>query len=138
MIRRSIVPRPSARGALLLTALALAAVAAITSLTPPAAPADAVAPPSLAERLGPRTWALAVPLAWLAAPVPGLRDGDVIDLVGTRTSERASASEVAAGLRVMSADERALVVELTADDAMAIAAARARGLSLIPILRSAR
>lgn len=140
MIRRSLVPRPrlTARVALLLAAVGLASVAAAASLASPATRADAVVPPSLAERLGPRTWAFGVPLSWLAAPIPGLREGDVIDLVGTRTSERATASEVATGLRVMSADDRALVVELTADDAMAIAGARARGLSLIPILRSAR
>jgi hypothetical protein len=140
VIRRSLVPRwvVTPRLALLLAALGLAGVAALTSLGPAPPRVETATPPSLAERLGPRTWAFGIPLSWLAAPIPGLRDGDVIDLVGTRTSERATASEIASGLRLMSADERALVVELTAEDAMAIAGARARGLTLIPILRSVR
>lgn len=90
----------------------------------------------LAERLGVRTWALAIPTSWLAAPIPGLRDDDVLDLIGTRSGERAVASDIATGLRVVSSDERVLIVELTDADASAIASARARGLSLIPILRS--
>lgn len=93
---------------------------------------------ALADRLEPRTWAVAIPVAWLAAPLAGLREGDVLDLIATRTSERANATEVASGLRVMSLDERSLVVELTSDDASAIAEARARGLSFVPILRSSR
>ena len=97
-----------------------------------------VAPPTLAQRLGARTYGFAIPVGWLAAPIPGLHEGDVLDLLGTRPSERATATDVADGLRVMTVDERAVVVELRAADAEAIAAARARGLTLVPILRSAR
>jgi hypothetical protein len=115
------------------TALAVASALAPTST----APARAAAP-RLADRLEPQTWAFAIPIAWMAAPLAELREGDVLDLIGTRTSERANAGEVASGLRVMSLDERSLVVELTADDASAIAEARARGLTFVPILRSSR
>lgn len=126
------------RAALALAAIALAAASAATVVMP-APPAPAAAPaPALSQRLGPRTWALAIPLAWLSAPVPGVRDDDVLDVLGARPSERATAAEIASGLRVMAADERTLVVELTAEDATAIASARARGLALIPILRSTR
>lgn len=140
MIRALPLPRASAgpRAILVGVAAVLVAVAAITAI-PPAGPQQIPPPPpALSERLGPRTWALAIPLGWLAAPVPGLREDDVLDLLGVRPGERAVASEVASGLRVMAADDRALTVELTAEDASSIASARARGLSLVAILRSAR
>lgn len=126
------------RAALVAGAILLAALAGAAALLPPDARAMPSAPVPLTERLGARTWALAIPTGWLAAPVPGLREDDVLDLLGTRTGERATASTVATGLRVMSADDRVVVVELTSDDASAIAAARARGLSLVPIVRSTR
>jgi hypothetical protein len=138
---RAVPLRPAAvsrRGLLAVVALLLGAGAAVTAVAPaPAAPLPAPTP-ALSERLGPRTWALAIPVAWLVAPIPGLRRDDVLDLLGTRPGERATATDVATGVRVMSVDERALIVELTADDASSIASARARGLSLVPILRSLR
>lgn len=140
MIRPLPVPRLAIapRAALAVVAVMMALAAGLTAFVP-AGPAVPAAPaPALSDRLGPRTWAFAVPVNWLSAPIPGLRDGDVLDILGARPSERATASEVATGVRVMSLDERALVVELTAEDASAIASARARGLSLIPILRSTR
>ena len=90
----------------------------------------------LAERLEPGTWALALPEEWLSTPLPGVASGDAIDLLGARPSERAVVSEIAVGLRVMSAEGGGLVLELSADAAADIAEARARGLTLIPILRS--
>lgn len=139
MIRRQFpLAIPRARVALLLGAAVLGSVAMLGAVAPGVSAPASIPPASLADRLEPRTWAFAIPLAWLAAPLSGLREGDVLDLIGTRTSERATASAVAAGLRVMSLDDRTLVVELTADDASAIAAARARGLSFVPILRSSR
>lgn len=139
MIRAVALPRIAVapRLVLALVAALLAGAAVLTAFVP--APSHAALPaPALSDRLGPRTWALAIPVGWLSAPLPGVREDDVLDLLGTRAGERATASEIARGLRVMTADERAIVVELTADDASAIASARARGLSLIPILRSAR
>jgi hypothetical protein len=126
-------PRPILFG----LAAILVAAAALSAVAPPGTHASVV-PPTLAERLGPHTYALAIPVAWLAAPLAGLHEDDVLDILGTRAGERATASDVASGLRVMAADDRTLVVELTGEGASAIAAARARGLSLIPILRSAR
>jgi hypothetical protein len=137
VIGRAAFPRvrPDPRAILVAIAGVLLAAGAVTAAAPPPQPAAA---PSIAQRLGPHTYGLAIPVAWLTAPIPGLRDDDVIDLLATRPGERATASEVAGGLRVMAADDRNVVVELTADDAGAIAAARARGLVLIPILRSLR
>lgn len=128
----------SARAAMVAIAAVLAAAALIAAVVPADGRAAPVPPPSLAHRLGVKTYALALPTAWLAAPIPGLREEDILDLLGTRSGERATASEVAAGLRVMSADDRVLVVELTGEDASAIAGARARGLALVPILRAAK
>lgn len=140
MIGRRIPPgRARISRAHLLTASALLlALAIISAYGASSSPAVVATPVPLVERLGPHTWALAIPAAWIAAPLPGLREGDVIDVVGTRTSERATATEVAVGLRVMSVDEARVVVELTSADAISIAEARARGLSLVPILRSVR
>lgn len=118
-------------------ALLLAVGASGTALTPPQV-AVPVPTPSLSDRLGPKTWALAIPTAWLSVALPGLRADDVVDLLGARAGERAAASEIATGMRVMSADDRVLVVELTAEDASSITGARARGLALVPILRSTR
>jgi hypothetical protein len=132
-IRRTSITRPL----LIVVALVLAAAAAVAAFAPGDAPVTH-APASIADRLGVRTWALALPTSWLAAPIPGLRSEDILDLLGTRTGERATATEVATGLRVVSADDRALIVELTEDDASAIASARARGITLVPILRSSR
>ncbi len=128
---------PRARALLLAAALAVAGAAGWIALSGSDASASHPVAP-LAQRLSVRTWALAIPTSWLAAPIPGLRDDDVLDMLGTRAGERATATEVARGLRVVASDERVLVVELTDDDASAIAAARARGLSLVPILRSSR
>jgi len=127
----------SPRPVLLAVAAVLLAAAGAFALIPTETH-PIVAPPTLAQRLGVRTYGFAIPASWLAAPIPGLHEDDVIDLLGTRPGERATATDVAEGLRVMAVDDRALVVELRAEDAAAIAAARARGHSLIPILRSSR
>jgi hypothetical protein len=137
-MRPSLVSRArSSRRAWIIAAVALLAGVALALALPDQGGAPAPEP-VLSKELGARTWALAIPVAWLAAPIPGLRQDDVLDILGTRSSERANASEVATGLRVMSANDRVVVVELTDSDASAIAAARARGLALIPILRSMR
>lgn len=133
-LRPPAVPRRTAVAA---AALLVAVASAATAVAPQPVPAP-LPTPALSERLGPKTWALALPVAWLTAPLPGLREDDVLDLLGARQSERATAVDVATGVRVMAADERTIVIELTAEDAAAIAGARARGLSLVPILRSTR
>jgi hypothetical protein len=133
---RGIPRQQRLRAALIGAAVLLSIAGGLLALRPSTDGSVPPAPPSISQRLGERTWALAIPLAWLAAPMPGLREDDILDLLGTKQGERATASDVAQGLRVISSDERALIVELTDQDAAAIAAARARGLSLVPILRS--
>jgi hypothetical protein len=100
-----------------------------------AAPA---APASLAESLAPSTWAMSLPAAWLAAPVPRVSTGDLIDVLAVRQGDRAYAVPVAYAARVMAADEHGIVLELDEEGASAIAIARGGGLLLVPLLRSAR
>ena len=100
-----------------------------------AAPAT---PASLAESLAPSTWAMSLPSAWLAAPVPRVRIGDVIDVLAVRQGERAYAVPVAYAARVMAADDHGIVLELDEEGASAIAIARGGGLLLVPLLRSTR
>jgi len=113
--------------------LALAAVGAEIggAATPPAQA-------SLAESLAPSTWAMNLPVAWLAAPVPRVRTGDVIDVLAVRQGERAYAVPVAYAARVMAADDRGIVLELDEEGASAIAIARGGGMLLVPLLRSTR
>ena len=55
----------------------------------------------LRDRLAPSTWALAVPLSWLEAPVPEVRRGDSVDLIAVRSGDRPLAIPLAADLLVM-------------------------------------
>src|SRR5439155_22796862 len=64
--------------------LALAALATSQSATAPAA-----AQTSLADELHPATWAILVPPTWLAAPVPRVRRGDLLDLFGMNIGDLA-------------------------------------------------
>jgi hypothetical protein len=115
---------------------AVLAVAAIfTQLSSSPAPPDG---PSLAQSLAPSTWAMAVPSAWLAAPAPRVRSGDLIDVLAVRQGDRAYAVPVAYAARVMAIDDRGIVLELDEEGASAIAIARGGGLLLVPLLRSTR
>jgi hypothetical protein len=93
---------------------------------------------SLAHSLAPSTWAMSLPSAWLAAPVPRVRTGDLIDVLAVRQGDRAYAVPVAYAARIMAADERGIVIELDEEGASAIAIARGGGLLLVPLLRSTR
>jgi hypothetical protein len=97
---------------------------------------ELVASKSLAQRLSLSTWALAVPVAWLAAPLAEVRSGDSVDLLAVRSGDRPLAVAIAADLRVMGADERSIVFEVDEESATAIATARASGLLIVPLLRS--
>jgi hypothetical protein len=91
---------------------------------------------SLAQRLSVSTWALAVPVAWLAAPLAEVRNGDSVDLLAVRSGDRPLAVAIAADLRVMGADERSIIFEVDEESATAITTARASGLLIVPLLRS--
>lgn len=101
--------------------------------TPPAS-----VPVSLADELRPATWAMHVPAAWLAAPVPRLHRGDQLDILAVRVGDRAYTVPVAYAVVVLSSDDRGLVLEVDENDASAIATARGGGMLLVPLLRSSR
>lgn len=105
--------------------------------SPPAAVTGSGEKP-LRDRLSPATWALAVPLSWLEAPVPEVRRGDSVDLIAVRSGDRPLAIPLAADLRVMDVDDRSVIFEVDEDSASAIASAHASSLLLIPLLRSTR
>ena len=104
--------------------------------SPPRSADEAAASTSLAQRLSLSTRALAVPTAWLAAPLAEVRSGDRVDLLAVRSGDRPLAVAIAADLRVMGADERSIVFEVDEESATAIATARASGLLIVPLLRS--
>jgi hypothetical protein len=130
-VRRPLLPP---RRALIPVASLLLALGGISALWPSAVPDSA----SLADELHPATWAMTVPSAWLAAPVPPVRRGDAIDILAMRGGDKAYSVPVAYGVRVISVTDRGLLLEVDETDATAIATARGGGLLLVPLLRSTR
>ncbi|HUQ40904.1 MAG TPA: hypothetical protein VM052_00235 [Candidatus Limnocylindrales bacterium] len=94
--------------------------------------------PSLADELEPATWAVTIPTAWLAAPVPPVRRGEAIDLLALRTGDKAYVIPIAYGVVVVSVSDRGILLEVDETDATAIGSARAGGMLLLPLLRSTR
>ena len=135
----ALTSRPSwvpGRRVLLATLSALLSVAAVATQLATTAPTPTVR--SLADELRPATWAMHVPMAWLAAPVPSVRRGDQLDILAVRQGDRAYTVPVGYAVAVLSSDERGLVLEVDENDANAIATARGGGLLLVPLLRSSR
>lgn len=131
-------PRPRRRVVLGVVGAATILVSVIAAAqAAPATSSSATAATLLRDRLAPSTWALALPLSWLAAPLPATGE-DRIDLIAVRTGDRPLAIPIAADLRVVSIDEAAVVFEVDEDSAAAIATARASSLLLVPLLRSKR
>jgi hypothetical protein len=118
------------------SALLVLSIVSTFVATPSRSADEVAATKSLAQRLSVSTWALAVPLAWLAAPLAEVRSGDRVDLLAVRIGDRPLAVAIAADLRVMGADERSIVFEVDEESATAIATARASGLLVVPLLRS--
>ena len=131
-VQRQLLPWRRALIPLAATLLALGGFSAYW----PSSTSDAT--PSLADELGPATWAITVPAAWLAAPVPPSHRGDAIDILAMRPGDRAYSVPIAYGVRVLSISDRGLLLEVDETDAIAIATARGGGLLLLPLLRSTR
>lgn len=126
---------PSRRIASAAAAVMLAVAAAASQLPSTTPPAREL---SLSEALDPATWALLVPSAWLAAPLPRITKGDFIDIVAVRQGDRAYSVLVADRARVVSSDERGVVVQLDEESAESIAIARGSGMLLVALLHSRR
>ncbi|HYR93628.1 MAG TPA: hypothetical protein VEP48_05425 [Methylomirabilota bacterium] len=120
--------------------LAAAAVLSIAALTTQVAatPQPATIGPGIADELRAASWAMHVPAAWFAAPVPRVRRGDVLDVLAVRQGDRAYTVPVAYAVTVISSDDRGLVLEVDENDASAIVTARGSGMLLVPLLRSSR
>ena len=129
--RRRLPPRRVLMAAL---AGAFALLAVIAQLGVERAPAP---PLSLARSLHSDTWGIALPTAWLAAPLPRLQSGDLVDVLAVRQGERAYVVPVAYAARVIAVDERGVVIEIDENAAANIASARGSGMLLIPLLRAA-
>jgi hypothetical protein len=126
-----------ARRVLLIAGAAVLASAAFTTgaLAPPVAPMPAV---SLADEIRPASWAMSLPQSWLAAPVPRLRLGDALDIFAVRQGDRAYSVPVAYAVSVVALDDKAIVLEVSQDDATAVLTAHGGGMLLVPLLRSTR
>lgn len=96
------------------------------------------APQSLALTLAPSGLAARVPHTWLAAAPPRLAPGDRLDVIGSRIGERSGAANIVVDARVIEVDGDAFVLELAADDAVALALARANAYLLFALLRPRR
>ena len=122
------------------SAVVLVLASAMTArFSDPSTTADLASPSRpLTERLAASTWALAVPTAWLAAPLPDVRIGDSVDLLAVRQGDRPLAVPIAADLRVMGTDDRTVTFEVDEESATAIATARASSFLIVPLLRSTR
>src|SRR5206468_3853718 len=90
---------------LVAAAKTLAAALASALLTAAPSAADPSAPQPLRDRLAPSTWALALPVSWLEAPMPDVRRGDSVDLLAVRGGDRPIAIPIAADLLVMEASD---------------------------------
>lgn len=130
-VRRPLLP---SRRTLLPVASVLLALGGISAYWPTTV-ADS---PSVADELRPATWAMTVPSAWLAAPVPPVRRDDAIDILAMRAGDKGYSIPVAYGVRVLSVGDRGLLLEVDETDATAIATARGNGFLLVPLLRSTR
>jgi hypothetical protein len=91
----------------------------------------------LAYALASSTWALAIPTTWLAAPAQGVRPDDRIDLIAVRGGDRAGGYVVALDVRVMTNDDRVLLIQTDEASAIAVAIAHTNGSLLVPLLQSA-
>lgn len=131
------IPRPLAvprRALPALCAVVLAAAAiAVQAFATPSSPA-----PALSDALAPATWAMHLPVSWLAAPAPPLHRGDAIDVLALRLGDKPYAVPVAYGLTVLEASDRGLLLQVDDVDASALASARSGGLQLLALLRSTR
>jgi hypothetical protein len=116
----------------------LAVAFAATLMTGTAQTSATGQPQPLVDRLAPSTWGLALPTAWLAAPVAEVRAGQSVDLLAVRLGDRPLAIAIATDLRVMTVADGAIVFQVDEDAATAIASARASGLLIVPLVRSTR
>lgn len=122
----TLAPPSHAQLALAAAGVALAAIVAVLPREPAAAPSERAAPVA-----APGALAVRVPYAWLAA-TPPVAAGDRLEVLGSTAAEGATVVVVIAPARVLSVEADALVLELSPDDVIALAVARAHSYLLLP------
>lgn len=97
----------------------------------------------LSGRLPDGRWAMVLPGAWLAGPIPEVGAGDRVDWLAYQAGQPADqAAVIVAGVEVLSvagtaADAEALTLAVKLEEAAALTYARANGFLLLPLLRPA-
>lgn len=91
----------------------------------------------LSRRLPDGRWAMVLPGAWLASPIPELAAGDRLDVLAYQAGQPADqAGVIVAGIEVLTATgDQALTLAVTLEEAAAVTYARANGFLLLPLLR---
>ncbi len=93
---------------------------------------------TLSDRLRDGRWAMVLPGAWLASPLPDLIVGDRIDLLAYQPGQPASeAGLIVQGVEVLQTESEHLTLAVTLEEASAIVYGRANGFVLLPLLRPA-
>jgi Flp pilus assembly protein CpaB len=97
----------------------------------------------LSRRLPDGRWAMVLPGAWLASPIPEIGAGDRVDLLAYQPGQPADqAAVIVSAIEVLSvagspAEAEALTVAVELEEAAAVTYARANGFLLLPLLRPA-
>lgn len=93
---------------------------------------------TLSGRLPDGRWAMVLPGAWLASPMPELLVGDRIDILAYQPGQPVSeAALIVQGVDVLQTESEHLTLAVNLDEASAIVYGRANGFVLLPLLRPA-
>ncbi len=97
----------------------------------------------LSRRLPDGRWAMVLPGAWLASPIPEIGTGDRVDLLAYQSGQPADqAAVIVSAIEVLTvagspSQAEALTVAVELEEAAAVTYARANGFLLLPLLRPA-
>jgi Flp pilus assembly protein CpaB len=93
---------------------------------------------ALSNRLRDGRWAMVLPGAWLASPLPELIVGDRIDLLAYQPGQPVSeAALIVQGVEVLQFEAEHLTLAVNLEEASGIVYGRANGFVLLPLLRAA-
>ena len=115
--------------------LVLLVLVAMAALVRPVERAESV---PLSRRLDLTSVGLTLPLSWLATGIGAAQPDDRLDLLGVRRGDATSVYPLASGARVLTVEDRAVVLALAPDDAAQVALARSADLLIVPLLRPRR
>jgi Flp pilus assembly protein CpaB len=96
---------------------------------------------TLSSRLPDGRWAMVLPGAWLASPLPELTPGDQLDLIAYQSGQSVeSAGLIASAVQVLATEGTSinldpLTIAVSFEQAQIILFSRANGFSILPLLR---